>query len=602
MPNSTQAFKARVQIDLSFIIAGCSLLGSIILLFYQHNKEEEDNEWVVHTYQVIDQLKAIEALLVDAETGTRGYVATGDTVFLQPYKQAMPRLSKNLRTLPKLVADNPSQEQQVKVLNKMAQAKVSVVKQLARSKPSSESHRLLALGKQRMDAVRRQASKMIAIEQDLMKKRTLRAKTAYQNTNALTGLLFVIAVLALVQAYRLIQRELKRRLEAQGKARHTTELLQTVVNNAPTGIVLYQAIRDADNKIIDFTRSLSNSVNDRTTSRAQDELLSQSLLEMFPANRSNGYFDSLARVVETGQPVRQLLHYEAHGIKGWFDTQCIKQDDGVLVTYLDVTDLKEAQIAQQQQSQALEAANRELQRSNASLQSFAYIASHDLQEPLRKIESFGNLLQEECQDQFNEKGLDYLNRMRSAARRMSLLIKDLLAYSRLSSAPPVLKPISVSELVTDILDDLELAHKRAGVEIAVGELPTILGDSTQLRQLLQNLISNAIKFSSKSSGDKQAQVQIRSRSLLGSELPIPAFNAAGQRFWEISVQDNGIGFDTKYLDRIFEVFQRLNSKQQFSGSGIGLAICKRVVENHNGYITATSHPGEGATFLVYLPA
>ncbi|HEX9956550.1 MAG TPA: ATP-binding protein, partial [Fibrella sp.] len=202
----------------------------------------------------------------------------------------------------------------------------------------------------------------------------------------------------------------------------------------------------------------------------------------------------------------------------------------------------------------------------------------------------------------DEKAADYLRRMRLAAKRMSLLIRDLLAYSRLSSTPTVFEPVSILALVTDIVDDLEIAITKSGVQITVGELPDVPGDSTQLRQLLQNLISNAIKFTHMPAG--AAQVAITSRPVNGADMATSANVEADVQklFWEISVQDNGIGFDPKYLDRIFEVFQRLNSRQQFAGSGIGLAICKRVAENHGGWITAESQPGQGATFRVYLPA
>ena len=602
MRYSPESFKARIQIDTRFILAASLLLGGLFVMFYQHAREEEDNQWVVHTYQVIDQLKAIEALLVDAETGARGYVATGDTQFLQPYHQALPTLSTNLRQLPQLVADNPAQQRQVLELERLAKAKVAVVQQIVNPAPSVSPRQLLTLGKQRMDAVRRQVASMIAVEQALMKVRDQRVKTAYRNTNVLTVLLLVLALFAFAHARLLIRRELKRRQEAQADARISAQLLQNVIDNVPSGLVLYQAVRSPTGQIIDFIHTLSNPANDRITGRSAGELLNLSMLEHYPDNRTNGFFDDLVKVIETGQPLHRLIHYEANNFSGWFDTQYAKQDDGVLFTYLDVTALKEAELTQQQQAQALQAANRELQRSNTSLQSFAYIASHDLQEPLRKIDSFSNLLESEYGPQLDDKAADYLRRMRLAAKRMSLLIRDLLAYSRLSSTPTVFEPVSILALVTDIVDDLEIAITKSGVQITVGELPDVPGDPTQLRQLLQNLISNAIKFTHMPAG--AAQVAITSRPVNGTDMATSADGAADAQklFWEISVQDNGIGFDPKYLDRIFEVFQRLNSRQQFAGSGIGLAICKRVAENHGGWITAESQPGQGATFRVYLPA
>lgn len=599
MSTSLEAFKARVRIDLSVIGAGLLLLAGLTMLFFKHLQEEKDNEWVVHTYQVIGQLKAIEALLVDTETGVRGYVATGDPLFLQPYKQALPRLSTTFRTLPQLVSDNREQQHRAHVLNKLAQDKLAIMQLQIRKNKAFRT--LMAEGKRRMDAVRSHVAQMVAVEQSLMEIRTRRVKAGYRITALLTTVLIVLALLASRQAHLFIQRELKRRKEAQTNARQSAELLQTVVNTIPSGIVLYEAVRDPAGQIIDFAHILSNPVNDAVAGRSADELRKLSLLEHQPAVRTNGCFNDLVEVVETGQPLHRLVHEKSLDVDSWFDTQYHKQGDGVLSTYLDVTVLKQAELNQQQQAKVLQTMNHELQRSNASLQSFAYIASHDLQEPLRKIEAFGNLFELDYGDQFDERAATYVNRMRSAANRMSLLIRDLLAYSRLSSSPPVLKSVSLPLLITDILDDLEIVRQRSGVEIVVGELPTLKGDPAQLRQLMQNLISNAIKFSEHPPGGNASQIRIISRAVSASDLPVPPSVEPQQDFWEISVQDNGIGFDPKYLDRIFEVFQRLHDKQQFSGSGIGLAICQRVVDNHGGAITASSQEGQGATFYVYLP-
>jgi signal transduction histidine kinase/CHASE3 domain sensor protein len=599
MSTSLEAFKTRVKIDLSVIGAGLLLLAGLTMLFFKHFQEEKDNEWVVHTYQVIDRLKAIEALLVDTETGVRGYLATGDPLFLQPYEQALPHLSTTFRTLPQLVSDNLEQQQRAHILNQLAQAKLTVVQLQIQKNEASRT--LMIEGKRRMDAVRSHVAQMVAVEQSLMEIRTRRVKTGYQLTTLLTTVLMVLAVLASRQAHLLIQRESKRRKEAQTNARQSAELLQTVVNTIPSGIVLYEAVRDPAGQIIDFAHTLSNPVNDTLVGRSTDELRRLSLLEHQPAVRTNGYFDDLVEVVETGQPLRRLIHGKSSTVDSWFDTQYLKQGDGVLSTYLDVTVLKQAELNQQQQAKVLQTMNHELQRSNASLQSFAYIASHDLQEPLRKIEAFGNLFELDYGDQFDERAATYISRMRSAASRMSLLIRDLLAYSRLSSTPPVLKCVSLPLLITDILDDLEIVRQRSGVKIVLGELPTLKGDPTQLRQLMQNLIGNAIKFSEHPPGGDVSQIRIASRTVSASDLPVPLSVEPQQDFWEISVQDNGIGFNPKYLDRIFEVFQRLHDKQQFSGSGIGLAICQRVVDNHGGAITASSQEGQGATFYVYLP-
>lgn len=239
----------------------------------------------------------------------------------------------------------------------------------------------------------------------------------------------------------------------------------------------------------------------------------------------------------------------------------------------------------QRRTKELEQTNLNLQRSNRELENFAYVASHDLQEPLRKIQAFSNLLEDEFGDKIGE-GADYLKRMRSAAARMSALINDLLAFSRVTTKKEPLVEVPLGAIVKDVLSDIEDLTYRTKGTVTVDDLPNIVADATQMRQLFQNLIANALKFHRK---DVAPVVKVRS-----SVLP----NDEGYRF---EVIDNGVGFDEKYLDRIFAVFQRLNGREEFEGTGIGLAVCRKIVERHGGTITAKSTPGKGSTFIITLP-
>ncbi|HEX9958650.1 MAG TPA: ATP-binding protein [Fibrella sp.] len=242
--------------------------------------------------------------------------------------------------------------------------------------------------------------------------------------------------------------------------------------------------------------------------------------------------------------------------------------------------------------------NELLMRSNNNLQQFAYIASHDLQEPLRKIQSFGELLQHQYADALGE-GVDYLQRMQVAASRMSTLIRDLLAFSRISTRQDTSGSVSLSEVVNAALSDLEMIIQETGAVVVVDPLPTIVGDASQLGQLFQNLLSNALKFRQ---SNVVPVIQIHAYLSTASQLPA-AIKATRQAnaYHRIDVTDNGIGFEEQYLTRIFQIFQRLHGKSTYAGTGIGLAICEKVVTNHGGAITASSRPGQGATFSVYLP-
>lgn len=260
----------------------------------------------------------------------------------------------------------------------------------------------------------------------------------------------------------------------------------------------------------------------------------------------------------------------------------------------------EAELEQQVQlrTQQLQTSVQDLQRSNQNLQQFAYVASHDLQERLRKIQSFGDLLKSQYASQLGE-GTDHLQRMQSAASRMSVLIKDLLMFSRISTQQDATNPVSLSTVVEGVLSDLDVVITETNARVTIEPLPTVQGDSSQLGQLFQNLLSNALKFRRPNT---TPTIRVTARWVSVADLPPnvrPTRMAEG--YHRIEVTDDGIGFDDKYVDRIFQVFQRLHGRNEYVGTGIGLAICEKVAANHGGAITATSQPGQGATFSVYFP-
>ncbi len=225
-----------------------------------------------------------------------------------------------------------------------------------------------------------------------------------------------------------------------------------------------------------------------------------------------------------------------------------------------------------------------LEQSNRELEDFAHIASHDLQEPLRKIQAFGELLDSKHAATLPPQARDYIERMRSAAKRMQVLINDLLAFSRVATKAQPFIPVNLETVAREVAHDLELRTHEAGGHIDIGELPTIDADPLQMRQLLQNLAGNALKF-------QRADVP-----------PVVTIGAAvDDGTCRISVADNGIGFDEKYAERIFTMFERLHGRGKYEGTGIGLAICRRIAERHGGTIVAHSTPGEGSTFIVTLP-
>jgi signal transduction histidine kinase len=250
---------------------------------------------------------------------------------------------------------------------------------------------------------------------------------------------------------------------------------------------------------------------------------------------------------------------------------------------------------------ALRAANHRLALSNRDLAGFAYVASHDLQEPLRKIIAFGERLERRSADSLDETSRDYLNRMTGAATRMRQLIEDLLSYARTASTPAQLGQANMATIAADVVADLEIAIEESGATVTVGYLPTIQADPTQMRQVLQNVIGNALKFRKP---DVAPVIRVQ-MTRLGNTHPVASRLAgihpkAGSWF-ELTISDNGVGFDQQFADKVFLVFQRLHGRDDYAGSGLGLSVARRVIERHTGDISVTSKLGEGTTIRCVLP-
>ncbi|MBK5269363.1 MAG: HAMP domain-containing protein [Acidimicrobiia bacterium] len=238
----------------------------------------------------------------------------------------------------------------------------------------------------------------------------------------------------------------------------------------------------------------------------------------------------------------------------------------------------------------LELLNKKLGQSNEELERFASVAAHDLQEPLRKILAFGDRLATNASDRLDDRDQMYIERMRDAAARMRVLIDDLLQVSRVTSRGQPYEPVDLAEVLSKVADDLENQINESGAILEVGDLPTVMADPSQMHRLFQNLISNAIKFR------KPDQSPVIRVSETQNAVPSHQNGEA-----TITVQDNGIGFDQEYGERIFRIFERLNARSDYEGTGIGLAVCRKIVSRHHGAISAQGTPGHGAIFTVSLP-
>lgn len=306
--------------------------------------------------------------------------------------------------------------------------------------------------------------------------------------------------------------------------------------------------------------------------RSREELLGRTLWESFPEAIGSEFDDQYRHAMETGESVSFEAYYPPLG--QWFEVSVYPSEEGLSVYYRSINERKKAQ-------EKLETTLNELERSNKELQDFAFVASHDLQEPLRKIQTFSDRLISKS-DQLTPQDQDYLKRMQSAAMRMQALILDLLSYSRVTTKAKPFVNCDTNQILQDVLQDMEATIARENAVLETSRLPPVHGDPTQIRQVLQNLLSNAVKFHPK---DQPPRI------LVYAENKTPDG-------WTLVVQDNGIGFDPKYSDKLFHPFQRLHQRHEYTGTGIGMAIVKKILDRHNASVEVESAPNAGTSFRI----
>jgi chemotaxis family two-component system sensor kinase Cph1 len=337
--------------------------------------------------------------------------------------------------------------------------------------------------------------------------------------------------------------------------------------------------------------------------KPMSELLGKTDFDLFPREMAQKYARDDDKVVNTGQMFEDVEEHRrpsgqtiyVHVLKA--PVRNARGDIvGTQVIFWDVTARKQAEIA-------LAQANTDLARSNKELEQFAYVASHDLQEPLRMITSYTQLIAKRYNEKLDQNAREFMDFAVAGALRMQRLIHDLLAYSRVGTRgkPPELT--DSGDALAAALDNLKLAIEENGAEITYDSMPAVIVDPTQLTQLFQNLLGNAIKFR----GKARPRIHVGAVREPAPYCKIPSAGSTGPASrqqpeeWHFSVRDNGIGIDPQYFDKIFIIFQRLHTLDQYPGTGIGLAICKKIIERHGGRIWVESQAGEGATFHFTLP-
>ena len=370
-------------------------------------------------------------------------------------------------------------------------------------------------------------------------------------------------------------------LEAAATEARTREV---ILESISQGLVLY----DKDDRLVvcnSHFRGLFPELKDLIQPGVSYETIARATVESCLGTDANGTDsdEELNRQIESHRARQHVAEWHLPNGRWVLTNENRTTNGGTAVVYTDITELKDRAAA--------------LERSNQELQDFASIASHDLQEPLRKIEAFGDRLERKCGDELGEEAALYLNRIQSSTRRMRDLINDLLSYSRVTSKAQPFESCALKQIAEEVVSDLQIQIEDSGAKIEIGDLPVIDADQTQMRQLLQNLISNALKFRKK---EVQPILKIRSQILSGARRQSLATPFLGD-VCQLNVSDNGIGFKMKHAEQIFSIFQRLHGRAEYEGTGIGLATCRKIVERHGGEIFAKSELGIGTTFTAVLP-
>ncbi len=594
-PQTPQKVSIRGKVFFGFGLGVVMLVGIAIIAWRSTQHFLVTAELVAHSRAVLETEEKVLRHLMEMESARRGYLLTGDEKQLRGFQDAKALVNENFSLLQGLVAEDEETLQRTAKIRSLLDA--SYVKQTAEIDARRQSGFKVA-----QDLFVRADSEQVnreihAVVRDFEERERMRLNERADTTKfvgAATTLVIIVgssvAFIALVGAGWMILRDIAKRRRAEAALGEQARLLNEIIDTMPDLIVL----KDAQGRIV-----LDNRAHRRYLGVQPGETLNgKSATDLYPKEIAQQQAADDRFVLSTGAPIRNREEPARPSSPNihWLSTTRMPLRDatgrvvGLVGVSTDITQRK----ADEEKLQRFAA---QLERSNAELQNFASVASHDLQEPLRKIQAFGDRLAAKCGDQLGEQGRGYLERMQNAAQRMQTLIQDLLQLSRVTSRAQPFQSCDLGKIVTDVVSDLEVRIEQTGGKVEVNGLPTIDADPLQMRQLFQNLIANALKFHKP---DVPPVVRITADIVWATDHSLTGAKPRDQLV-EITVEDNGIGFDAKFAEQIFVVFQRLHTKQEYEGTGIGLAVCRKITDRHGGRIVAQSSEGRGATFVITLP-
>jgi PAS domain S-box-containing protein len=561
-------------LTIGFALALAVLLGIAGLSYRSIDQFGSSADWLDHTHRVIGDLDDLLSVVKSAETEQRGFLLSGDERYLEPHSRAVAIIPNLLDSLRQRTRDNPRQQEAIGTLAQLIPRKLALLQANIAQRQSGLPPDLAALqqGRGAMADIEFQIQRMKAGEERLLVERS--AELDHQGVRnqaiILLGNLTAVTLLLLVGA--LLWRETARRKKTETERERFFTLSLDLLGIA--GIDGY------------FKRL--NPAFEQTLGYATDELQARPFLEFV---HPDDHASTLAEVAKLSHGEPSLEFENRYRCKDgswkWLSWRVRPfPSEGLLYcTARDVTGQKHAAETITSLNTYLDARVAQLDSTNKDLDSFSYTVSHDLRSPLRAINGYAQMLEEDYSGRLDDEGRRLLRVVRDSATRMGLLIDDLLAFSRLGRAPVARASVDMQALAKEVAAQLQRDEGNGRAQMAIGVLPSVLGDHAMLRQVWVNLLGNALKYSSRR---EAPQIEV-SGSIEGTDCVF-------------RVADNGVGFDMRYYEKLFGVFQRLHGSGEFAGTGVGLAIVQRIVSRHGGRVWAKGQPDAGATFHFSLPA
>lgn len=587
-------YKSSWFVKVVFVVSLFAIIFTAGLGYKHITNLSKSTELVIHAYKVNIELEQLLSYLKDAETGQRGFIITQDSLYLEPFLRSRKKVNNSFAELKYLTSDNPEQQNNLKELSVLIDDRLDNL-EIATNYAAKEQTNLAQFkdvfqeGKNYMGAIRNKLTYMIALENDLLKKRNEEYISTAQFTPIFLYVFILLTLVLMYGAYAKINSNVDKLKKSNQELEVFIEATKQSEMINKHGSWRWSVEEDAFHFSDNLFRLLGEEPNafEQTIENfmqfvhPEDVEKLSSQVEKMKEEKDLPFI--VYRVVHKSGAVRYLKAYGKSTVNSEGVTQ-------LLGTTTDITD-------EIDHYNTLEKRNQELELNNKELQAFNYVASHDLQEPLRKIQTFLSRLEDKEQDNLSESGKKYVERIHNAAGRMRLLIDDLLQYSRTNKSDEVLKDSNINKLLEDAQQDLAEVIVSKNATIKVDKIPNMKVIPFQIQQLFGNLIGNSLKYSVK---DREPVITITYHQV-SSKDDENLSKGLFDEYHKIVISDNGIGFEQSYADKIFTLFSRLHNKDEYSGTGIGLSICRKITDNHSGFIFAKGEPNKGAAFSVYLP-